>query len=92
MHFLKAWVIGFAFSLIVVASEAAGPHTPFNFLIFFDLPLFLFPEVVLGRARNEDYATYAVMLFFGSLIYGLVSYLILVFIGRVRKSKAGLNP
>ncbi len=86
MHLLKCWIIGLAFSLIVVASEASGPHTPFGILAaLFGIPLFILTAMVTGGHRNEDSLALALMALFGSVFYGLLLYVISAFFGWIKK-------
>jgi hypothetical protein len=85
MLLLKCWIVGLVFSLLVVASDASGPHTPFGILaIFFGVPLFL-PTAILRPHGNDDNVAHALMALFGSIFYGLLIYLIAVFIRQIKK-------
>ena len=88
MHFLKCWVAGLSFSLIVVAGEAFALHTPFGFLaILFGIPLFILNAIATGSHRYADRVVYALLAFFGSLFYGLLFYLISVLIHWISSKK-----
>jgi hypothetical protein len=88
MHLLKCWVAGLAFSLIVVAGEAFALHTPFGFLaILFGIPMFILNAIATGSHRNADNVVYALLAFFGSIFYGLLFYLISVFLRRISSKK-----
>jgi ABC-type antimicrobial peptide transport system permease subunit len=89
MQLLKCWVVGLAFSLIVVAGEAFALHTSFGFLaILFGVPLFILTAIATGSHRNEDIVVYALLAFFGSIFYGLLFYLISVFVRRISLKKS----
>jgi hypothetical protein len=88
MHLLKCWVAGLAFSLIVVAGEAFALHTPFGFLaILLGIPLFVLNAIATGSRRNPDSVVYAQLTFFGSIFYGLLSYVIWVLVRRISSKK-----
>jgi ABC-type transport system involved in multi-copper enzyme maturation permease subunit len=88
MQFVRCWVAGLAFSLIVVAGEIFALHTPFGFLaILFGIPLFLLNAIATGSHRNADSVVYALLAFFGSIFYGLVFYLISILIRRISSPK-----
>ena len=87
MRILKCWIIGLGFSLIVVVSDISGPHTPFGILaIVFGLPMFI-AKGILTRDSTENH--YALMVFSGSLFYGLVLYVIAVVVQRLLSKKPG---
>jgi hypothetical protein len=84
MHFLKCWIARLAFSLIVVAGEVYGLHTPFGFLaILFGIPMFILNTIAIGSHRYADSVVYALLIFFGSIFYGLWFYLISALIRRI---------
>jgi hypothetical protein len=86
MHFLKCWLGGLAFSLIVVAGEAFALHTPFGFLaILFGIPVFILNALATGSHRYADSAVYALLAFFGSIFYGALFYLISALIRWTKK-------
>jgi hypothetical protein len=86
LHLLKCWIVGLAFSLLIVASEASGPHTPFGILaIVFGVPLFILTAAATGGHRNEDNVTYALMAVFGSIFYGLLIYVLSAFFRWIKK-------
>ena len=86
MHFLKCWLAGLAFSLIVVAGEAFALHTPFGFLaILFGIPLFILNALATGSHRYADSVVYAQLAFFGSIFYGALFCLISILIRRTKK-------
>lgn len=88
MQLLKCWVAGLAFSLIVVAGEAFALHTPLGiFAILFGIPLFILNAIATGSHRNTDGVVYALLVFFGSIFYGLLFYLISVLIRRTSSRK-----
>lgn len=88
MQLLKSWVAGLAFSLIVVAGEAFALHTPFGFLaILFGIPLFILTAVATGNHRNADIVVYGLWVFFGSIFYGFLFYLVSVLIQRISLKK-----
>ena len=89
MHFLKCWIAGLAFSLIVVAGEIFALHTPFGFLaILFGIPLFILNAIATGSHRNAASVVYAQLAFFGSIFYGALFYLISVLIRRISSKKS----
>jgi hypothetical protein len=88
MHLLKCWIAGLAFSLIVVAGEAFALHTPFGFLaILFGIPAIILNAVASGSHRYADRVVYALLVFFSSIFYGLLFYLIAVLIRRTPSKK-----
>ena len=88
MRLLKCWVAGLAFSLIVVASEAFALHTPFGFwAILFGIPMFILNAIATGSHRYADSVVYAQLVFFGSIFYGFLFYLISVLIRRISSRK-----
>jgi hypothetical protein len=88
MQLLKYWLVGLAFSIIVVVGEAFALHTPFGFLaILFGIPLFILNAIATGSHRNADRVVYALLVFFGSIFYGLLFYLIAVLIRRISSKK-----
>jgi hypothetical protein len=88
MQFLKCWVAGLAFSLVVVAGEVFALHTPFGIVaILFGIPLFILNAIATGSRRNADSVVYGQLVFFGSVFYGLLFYLISAFIRRTSSKK-----
>jgi len=84
---LKCWIVGFVFSLVVLASDISGPHTDFGMVaILFGLPLFL-PTTMITRDHAGNH--YALMLLSGSLFYGLVAYLIVFVVQLLHSRKSG---
>ena len=84
MRLLKCWVAGLAFSLIVVAGEIFALHTPFGFLaILFGVPVFILNAIATGSHRYADRVVYALLVFSGSIFYGLLFYLISILIRRI---------
>jgi len=84
MHLLKCWFAGLAFSLIVVAGEVFALHTPFGFLaILFGIPIFILNAIATGNHRYADSVVYARLIFFGSIVYGLLFCLISVLVRRI---------
>jgi len=90
MRLLKCWVAGLAFSLIVVAGEAFALHTPFGLLaILFGIPMFILNAIAMGSHRYADSVVYALLAFFGRIVYGFLFYLISIFIRRISSKKPG---
>ena len=88
MQLLKCWVVGLAFSLIVVTGEAFALHTPVGILaILFGIPLFILNAIATGSHRNAVGVVYALLAFFGSIFYGLLFYLISLLIRRIASRK-----
>ena len=87
LRILKCWGIGTAISLVAVGCTVFGVHTPLELIgILFGLPLYILTaEVTKGHGGDTDYA---LMIFFGSIFYGIVSFLIWLVVQRVRSRKA----
>jgi hypothetical protein len=88
MRLLKCWLAGLAFSLIVVAGEAFALHTPFGFLaILFGIPAMILNAIATRSHRYADRVVYALLVFFGSIFYGLLFCLISALIRRLSSRK-----
>jgi len=88
MQLLKCWAIGLAFSLIVVASEVFGLHTPFGIVaILFGIPIFILTSLVTGGHRHEDGVVYTLMALCGIIFYGFLFYVISALIRRISSKK-----
>jgi hypothetical protein len=86
LRVLKCWGVGAAISLVAVGCTVFGVHTPLELIgILFGLPLFIVTaEITKGGGGNLDYA---LMILFGSVFYGVISYLIWLVVRRVRSKK-----
>jgi hypothetical protein len=84
-EYAKCWGIGAGISLVAVASTVFGVHTPVQVVgMILGLPLFI---IALAFTRGHGgSADYALMIVFGSLLYGFLSYLVLLVVRRVRSN------